>query len=120
MKLLNTFEKYFTDIKRYRRFNQQLSGRNTSTAKAWQAPLPNLPRHKHSGDLKESIMEKLIPTRIGKHRQGTQEEADKRKGYRFFMHSESKRPKKGSPENTNSETPTTNRHTSKERSQSWE
>ena len=62
----------------------------------------------HSGDLKESIMEKLIPTRIGKHRQGTQEEADKQ-GYRFFMHSESKRPKKGSPENTNSETPTTNR-----------
>ena len=60
-------------------------------------------------------MEKLIPTRIGKHRQGTQEEADKQ-GYRFFMHSESKRPKKGSPENTNSETPTTNRHTSKERS----
>jgi len=53
-------------------------------------------------------MEKLIPTRIGKHRQGTQEEADKQ-GYRFFMHSESKRPKKGSPENTNSETPTTNR-----------
>ena len=60
-------------------------------------------------------MEKLIPTRIGKHRQGTQEEADKQ-GYRFFMHSESKRPKKGSPENTNSKTPTTNRHTSKERS----
>ena len=60
-------------------------------------------------------MEKLIPTRIGKHRQGTREEADKQ-GYRFFMHSESKRPKKGSPENTNSETPTTNRHTSKERS----
>ena len=60
-------------------------------------------------------MEKLILQRIGKHRQGTQEEADKQ-GYRFFMHSESKRPKKGSPENTNSETPTTNRHTSKERS----
>ena len=58
-------------------------------------------------------MEKLIPTRIGKHSQMTQEEADKQKGYRFFMHSESKRPKKGSPENTNSETPTTNRHTSK-------
>lgn len=57
-------------------------------------------------------MEKLILQRIGKHRQGTQEEADKQ-GYRFFMHSESKRPKKGSPENTNSETPTTNRHTSK-------
>ena len=64
-------------------------------------------------------MEKMIPTRIGKLSQMTQEEADKR-GYRFFMHSESKRPKKGSPENTNSETPTTNRHTSKERSQSWE
>ncbi len=57
-------------------------------------------------------MERLIPTRIGKHSQMTQEEADKQ-GYRFFMHSESKRPKKGSPENTNSETPTTNRHTSK-------
>ena len=57
-------------------------------------------------------MGKMIPTRIGKLSQGTQEEADKR-GYRFFMHSESKRPKKGSPENTNSETPTTNRHTSK-------
>ena len=57
-------------------------------------------------------MEKLIPTRIGKHRQMTQEEADKRKGYRFFMHRESKRLKQ-SPENTNSETPTTNRHTSK-------
>ena len=34
MKLLSTFENYFTDIKRYRRFNQQLAGRNTSTAKA--------------------------------------------------------------------------------------
>ena len=34
MKLLNTFEKYFTNIKRYRRFNQQLAGRNTNTAKA--------------------------------------------------------------------------------------
>jgi len=64
-------------------------------------------------------MEKLVLPLTGKHRQMTQEEADKR-GYRFFMHSESKRPKKGSPENTNSETPTTNRHTSKERSQSWE
>jgi hypothetical protein len=42
----------------------------------------------------------------------TQEEADKQKGYRFFMHRESKRLKQ-SPENTNSETPTTNRHTSK-------
>ena len=58
-------------------------------------------------------MERLIPQRIEKHRQMTQEEADKRKGYRLFMHSESKRPKKESPENTNSETPTTNRHTSK-------
>ena len=58
-------------------------------------------------------MEKLILQRIGKHSLGTQEEADKRKGYRFFMHSESKRPKRQSPENTNSETPTTNRHTSK-------
>jgi len=26
MKLLSTFENYFTDIKRYRRFNQQLAG----------------------------------------------------------------------------------------------
>ena len=58
-------------------------------------------------------MEKLVLPPTGKHSQGTQEEADKRKGYRFFMHSESKRPKKGSPENTNSETPTTDRHTSK-------
>jgi len=58
-------------------------------------------------------MERLIPQCIGKHRQMTQEEADKRKGYRFFMHRESKRPKRRSSENTNSETPTTNRHTSK-------
>jgi hypothetical protein len=54
-------------------------------------------------------MEKVIPTRIGKHRLMTQEEADKRKGYRFFMHSESKRPKKGSPEPTDSKTHTTDR-----------
>ena len=53
-------------------------------------------------------MEKLIPTRIGKHRQGTQEEADKQ-GYRFFMHRESKRSKKGSPEPTDSKTHTTDR-----------
>jgi len=57
-------------------------------------------------------MAKIIPQRIGKHRQMTQEEADKR-GYRFFMHRESKRPKRRSSENTNSETPTTDRHTSK-------
>ena len=57
-------------------------------------------------------MERLIAQSIGKHRQGTQEEADKR-GYRFFMHRESKRPKRRSSENTNSETPTTDRHTSK-------
>ena len=58
-------------------------------------------------------MERLIAQSIGKHSLGTQEEADKWKGYRFFMHRESKRPKRRSPENTNSETPTTNRHTSK-------
>ena len=57
-------------------------------------------------------MERLIAQRIGKHRQATQEEADKQ-GYRFFMHSESKRPKRRSPENTNSEAPITNHHTSK-------
>ena len=55
-------------------------------------------------------MERLIAQRIGKLSQMTQEEADKR-GYRFFMHRESKRPKRRSPENTNSETPTTNRDT---------
>ena len=58
-------------------------------------------------------MERLVLQRIGKHSLMTQEEADKQKGYRFFMHRESKRPKRQSPENTNSETPTTNRHTSK-------
>ena len=42
MKLLSTFENYFTDIKRYRRFNQQLAGRNTSTAKALQPPIPKV------------------------------------------------------------------------------
>ena len=47
----------------YRRFNQQLAGRITSTAKAWQAPLSNLPRHYHSGDIKESIMSKRNPTK---------------------------------------------------------
>ena len=35
-------------------------------------------------------MEKIIPTRIGKHSLMTQEEADKRKAYRFFMHSDQK------------------------------
>ena len=39
MKLLSTFENYFTDIKRYRRFNQQLAGRNT-TAKAMTGSSP--------------------------------------------------------------------------------
>ena len=60
-------------------------------------------------------MAKIIPPSIGKLSQMTQEEADKRKGYRLFMHSESKRPKRRSSENTNSETPTTDRHTSRER-----
>ena len=58
-------------------------------------------------------MERLVLQRIGKHSLMTQEEADKQKSYRFFMHSESKRPKRLSQENTDSETPTTDRHTSK-------
>jgi hypothetical protein len=39
--------------------NYSIAGPNKSTAKAWQAPLPNLPRHKHSGDIKEPIMARI-------------------------------------------------------------
>ena len=60
MKLLSTFENYFTDIKRYRRFNQQLAGRITSTAKAMTGSSPDPASPLHSGVRRSLKMSELI------------------------------------------------------------
>ena len=59
-------------------------------------------------------MERLVPQSIGKLSQMTQEEADKR-GYRFFMHSESKTSKQESQESLDSQTPISDSDTLKNR-----
>ena len=56
--------------------------------------------------------ELITLTRIGKHSPMTAEEAAKQ-SYTMYTHNRSRQRSRLSQENTNSETPTTNRHTSK-------
>ena len=61
---------------------------------------------------KNTDTELIIPIRIGKHLPIPAEELAK-EGYTMYTHNRSRQRSRLSQENTNSETPTTDRHTSK-------